>query len=187
MAGISTLASILSQLEGNGTTDINGRANNPLNVEIGDIGYGTIPAAGGNQITVFPDPQSGLSAGISHLQSALASVGSPGPYQNVQTFGQFLSVWAGNPSSSYVSTAAAAVGLSASTPISQAQAALGAFGGVQGADILSLTITGSGRPTIAAPQAGAGDAVSLLTDSSGAWVGLALLAGAGVLLAWLFG
>jgi hypothetical protein len=126
---LQTLAATLASLEGNGTTDINGRANNPLNVEAGNVGYGTITTSNGGQVTVYPSKAAGQAAGLSYLQSALASVGSTGPYQNVQTFGDFLAVWAGSPDSGYISQAAASIGATPSTPIGQVQAALGIGGG----------------------------------------------------------
>ena len=126
---ITNLAGVLASLEGNQTTDINGvRTNNPLNVEVGDVGYGTVTASGGNKITVFPDPATGLAVGTSKLQGALSQAGSGGPYANATTLGQFLSVWAGNPGTGYINSASAALGFSPSTPISTVQAALGSAG-----------------------------------------------------------
>lgn len=128
MADINALAGILAHFEGNGTTDVNGRAANPLNIEIGDIGYGTITAAGGNRITVFPDPDAGMAAGIAHLQSDLAGAGrGSGPYANVQTLGQFLRVWNGGNATA-ANAAAQQWGFSPDTPISQVQAAVGVQG-----------------------------------------------------------
>lgn len=170
MADISTLAGILASLEGNGTTDINGRAANPLNIEIGNIGYGTITAAGGNQITVFPDVSTGMTEGISHLQSALAGAGSgSGPYGSVKTLGQFLSVWNGGNASAAAS-AAEQWGFSPDTPISQVQAALGDAG----APVASLP------PTVAAtalpgPLDGAPASPSWAPWAIGGVIGIAVI------------
>lgn len=183
MALIDSLATVLAHLEGNGTTDINGRSNNALNVELGDIGYGTITAAGGNKITVFPDATTGFATGTAHLQSALASAGTgTGPYANVTTLGQFLQVWNGGNAHD-AATAATAIGLSPSTPISQVQQQL--LGGGAPATAMAIAM-GSGIDD----NSGSGDGSGLFTlvdsGSSGSDdTAIVIAVGAGLLLLWL--
>lgn len=186
---LQTLAATLAGLEGNGTSDINGRANNPLNIEAGNLGLGTITTSNGGQVTVYPSVSAGQAAGLSHLQAALASAGQPGPYQNVQTFADFLNVWAGNPGTGYITQAAASIGVTASTPIGQVQALLG-LGGVTASSGVSGGV--SAPPTVPAAQDSdllgtLGADIDGAVSGEGLPLGFILVAVAAFLVVWLLG
>ena len=65
-ASISQIAAAITQAETGGTIV----GNNPGNLELGDIGYGTRTAAGGQQITIFPT----LAAGQASLENQIQSM-----------------------------------------------------------------------------------------------------------------
>jgi hypothetical protein len=115
MATLQDLENSISTLEGYGPgSAIPTQANNPGDLEIGDIGYGTIGAAGGNQITVFPSPTAGqqaLTNQLNRIGAGNSSVYSPD--ESISEFGQTYS--GGNPT--YGPSLASMLGVPASTPI----------------------------------------------------------------------
>ena len=113
----SPLAAALAQLEGFGQPSaIPTLANNPGDLELGDVGYGTTQAAGGNLITNFPTLDAGWAA-LENQASKITSGTSPlyPPGTTVQQAGTTYS--GGNPA--YGQNLANATGVSPNTPVSQ--------------------------------------------------------------------
>lgn len=113
----SPLASAIAQLEGFGAGDnIPTQSNNPGDLELGDIGYGTLTASGGNAITVFPDAASGWDA----LNNQIAKIfnGTSNVYNPNMSVGDFGSTYSGN-NPSYGSNLASILGVAPNTPLSQ--------------------------------------------------------------------
>jgi hypothetical protein len=67
-ASVSGLAAAITQAETGG----NIVGNNPGNLELGDIGYGTRTAAGGQQLTIFPTLAAGQQALENQIQSIIS-------------------------------------------------------------------------------------------------------------------
>jgi hypothetical protein len=90
----SSLASAIAQLEGFGPQgNIPTLSNNPGDLEIGDVGYGTVQAAGGNKITVFGSLQDGWSA----LENQINKIfnGTSAYYNPSTTIQQFGTTYSG--------------------------------------------------------------------------------------------
>lgn len=86
----TTFSQAISNREGFGTADsVPTKANNPGSLELGDIGHGTIPAANGQQITVFGSPQEGQAA-LDRQLNLIMSGASPKypPTMTLEQFGQ---------------------------------------------------------------------------------------------------
>lgn len=86
--------------------------NNPGDLELGDIGYGTFAAAGGNQITNFPDEASGESA-LENQINAMVS-GSSSVYSPSMTLSQAGLIYSGG-SSNWANNVGAALGVDPDT------------------------------------------------------------------------
>lgn len=112
---MSSLRDVIAQLEGFGQPGaIPTVANNPGNLELGNIGYGTITAGGGNQITVFPSETSGWAALDNQLNKIGA--GKSSVYTPDMSLSQFGTTYSGgNPN--YGSNLASMLGVSPSTPV----------------------------------------------------------------------
>lgn len=67
--------------------------NNPGNLELGDQGFGTLTAAGGNQITVFPSLAEGQQALINQANAMIS--GSSTVYNPDETIAQAASTYTG--------------------------------------------------------------------------------------------
>jgi hypothetical protein len=115
----SSLANAISQLEGFGNpSSIPTLANNPGNLELGDVGYGTITAQGGQQITIFGSLDDGWTA----LENQLSKIfnGTSNYYTPDQTLAQFGNTYSGgNPS--YGTNLASKLGVDPSTTLAQVQ------------------------------------------------------------------
>ena len=115
---LSPLSSAIAQAEGYGVSGaIPTLANNPGNLELGNLGYGTMNAAGGQQITVFPSAQAGATALENQVQAALN--GSSANYNPNMSLSQFGNIYSGG-NSAYGNTLASILGVSPNTPLSQA-------------------------------------------------------------------
>lgn len=115
----SSLANAISQLEGFGAPSaIPTLANNPGSLELGDQGYGTITAQGGQQITVFGSLQDGWTA----LENQLGKIfnGTSSYYTPNQTLQQFGNIYSGgNPT--YGNNLASKLGVDPNTTLGQVQ------------------------------------------------------------------
>lgn len=116
---LTPLASAIAQSEGYGVPGaIPTVANNPGNLELGDVGYGTANAAGGNQITIFGSLADGAAALENQLNKIFNGTSSNyTPDMSLSQFGQIYS--GGNPA--YGNQLASTLGVSPSTPLSQVQ------------------------------------------------------------------
>lgn len=116
---MTTLAQAIANLEGYGVAGaIPTVANNPGNLELGDIGYGTLQAAGGNQITIFPSEADGWSAlnnEIGKIYNGTSKYYSPST--SLQDFGSTYS--GGN--SAYGAHLANQLGVPPNTPLGNLQ------------------------------------------------------------------
>lgn len=114
---VGSLADAIASAEGFGVgNNIPTTANNPGSLELGDVGYGTINAANGNQITVFPSENDGWTA----LNNQLASVynGTSKYYTPDMSLSEFGNIYSGgNPN--YGNTLANSLGVSPDTTLSQ--------------------------------------------------------------------
>lgn len=108
---MSTLADAIAIAEGYGQPGaIPTAANNPGDLALGDIGYGTM----GQGITVFPTQQAGQAA----LDNQLSLIQSGGSqyYSPNETISQMGNTWSGgNPD--WANNVASALGVSPNTPI----------------------------------------------------------------------
>lgn len=115
----SSLANAISQLEGFGAPSaIPTLANNPGSLELGDQGYGTITAQGGQQITVFGSLQDGWNA----LENQLNKIfnGTSQYYNPNQSLSQFGNIYSGgNPT--YGTNLANKLGVTPDTTLGQVQ------------------------------------------------------------------
>ncbi len=119
LPSLPPLATAIANAEGYGVSGaIPTIANNPGNLEIGDVGNGVIQAAGGNQITSFPTVESGWNALVNQINKIYNGTSSVyTPDMTLQQFGTTYS--GGNPK--YGSTLASQLGVSPSTPLSALQ------------------------------------------------------------------
>lgn len=86
--------------------------NNPGDLELGDIGYGTFSAAGGNQITNFPDEASGESALENQINLMVS--GNSSVYSPSMTLSQAGLIYSGG-SSNWANNVGAALGVDPDT------------------------------------------------------------------------
>ncbi len=115
------LAGAIAQAEGYGTPNsIPTIANNPGNLELGNLGYGTLQAAGGQQITIFPDISAGWSALTNQIQSIFN--GNSKNYNPNQSLSDFGSIYSGG-NANYGNTLASILGVSPNTTLAQANGA----------------------------------------------------------------
>ena len=157
--GQSALANAIAQAEGaNVSGSIPNKANNPGDLELGDIGYGTIAAAGGQQITVFPSLSAGLAA-LENQISLIASGQSKAGYPQGATIAQVGAIYAGDTSGTWAQNVANALGLSPDTSFAAAA-------GLEG-----------GSPAEAPSGAENAIAVDLDTEASGLGLSSAALLG----------
>lgn len=113
----STLADAIAKLEGYGAgNNIPTVANNPGNLELGDIGFGTLNAANGNKITIFGSVQDGWTA----LENQLTKIvsGNSAYYKPDTTLAQFGKTYSGSPT--YGNDLASALGTSPTTSVADA-------------------------------------------------------------------
>ena len=169
----SPIAAAIASAEGYGPAgNIATRANNPGDLELGDIGYGTITASGGNKITVFPSADAGyaaLQAQIGKISSGQSTAG----YTPGMSIAQVGNLYAGG-SSNWANNVASYLGVSPSTN----------FATVAGGSPASVpTITpdySTSDQTALYPPVLASDVAALLpspTVSPWLWAGLAAALG----------
>lgn len=141
----SPFAAAIARLEGFGVPGaIPTQANNPGDLELGDIGYGVSAAAGGNSITNFPTIEAGWNA-LENQLNKIVSGSSPNypPGTSVQ---QALTTYSGSPS--YAQNAANILGVNPGAPVSTL-APLTASGG----GILPNLLSGDINPFTSGPGA----------------------------------
>jgi len=118
----SALADAIANAEGaNVPGSIPNRANNPGDLKLGDIGYGTLAAAGGQQITVFPSLAAGMAA-LEHQISLIASGQSKAGYPAGGSIADIAAVYTGGSGTSWAQNVANFLGL---TPESSFASAAG--------------------------------------------------------------
>lgn len=113
---ISRIMSAISQAEGYGTPDtVPTRANNPGALENGDVGYGTMPAAKGQKITIYPTGQDGWDA----LEKKIIDIygGRSKTYAPTMTLSEFGKTYSGNDPT-YGARIAATLGVDPSITLS---------------------------------------------------------------------
>lgn len=117
-ATYSPLASAIANAEGyGGAGSIPTLANNPGDLELGDVGYGIMQAAGGQKITVFPN----VAAGWAALEKQISSIFAGRsryytPDESLQDFGVTYS----GGSQRYGANLASFLGLSPSSTLREA-------------------------------------------------------------------
>jgi hypothetical protein len=120
MSTLAPLSSIISQTEGYGVPNaIPTVANNPGDLENGDIGYGTLTTSDGGQVTVYntlADGQAALNNQLTMMQNGTSAYYNPSEpiSQANQTYSGSATAWAN------------ALGIDPSTPLGQV---LGAVNG----------------------------------------------------------
>lgn len=137
-------------------------ANNPLNLEMGDVGYGTVNAAQGQKLTVFATLQDGWNAALNMLNKDLS--GNSTVYQPTMTLQQYMQKFTGSNSANAGNTVASVMGVSPNMPLT-------AFG-MAGTN--PAPVTGSGSTTATAPASSSGTSTgsSFLNDLFNAFVSL---------------
>ena len=114
----SPLANAIANAEGFGKSDaVPTRANNPGDLEVGDVGYGTITAKGGQQITIFGNVGDGWAR--LNRQIDLIFSGRSRYYKPDETLNDFGSTYSGG-SPSYGSNLANFLGVDSNATLSQA-------------------------------------------------------------------
>lgn len=112
---VDSLAQAIAREEGFNAGSVGTSANNPGDLELGDVGYGTITAAGGNKITVFGSLQDGWNALTNMLTKDVT--GGSSVYTPNESINDFMTTYSGgNPNAGQ--TTANILGVPASTPIS---------------------------------------------------------------------
>ena len=121
MAGVgaapSAAAAAIAQAEGYGIAgNIPTTANNPGDLVLGNIGYGTTGAAGGVQITNFPNPAAGYAA----LQNQINAIdrGTSTVYPAGATIAQVSNIYSGSTSGAWGNNVASILGVTPDTPFS---------------------------------------------------------------------
>jgi hypothetical protein len=114
------LANAIANAEGFGKdSSIPTRANNPGDLELGNVGFGTVTARGGQQITVFGSVSDGWAA-LNNQISKIFS-GRSRYYKPEMSLQEFGSIYSGG-SRTYGANLAAFLGLTPDAPLSQANA-----------------------------------------------------------------
>ena len=86
--GLTNVSNAIAGAEGYGVSpgNIPTRANNPGNLEKGDVGNGTVPTADGGQVTIYGSASDGMSALQNQVNSIATGGGGPnGPYNAYAT------------------------------------------------------------------------------------------------------
>ena len=110
----SALAGAIAQAEGFGSPGaVPTVANNPGDLEIGDVGYGVTTAAGGNKITNFPDAATGYTA-LQNQINKITSGQSTAGYTPAMSIAQVGQIYSGG-SSTWANNVASALGVSPDT------------------------------------------------------------------------
>lgn len=117
---LTPLAQSIANAEGFGASanNIPTLANNPGDLENGDVGYGTITASGGNQITVYGS----LAEGAQALENQVAKIfnGTSAYYSPDMSLSDFGTTYSGG-NTNYGTTLANSLGVSPSTTLAQVQ------------------------------------------------------------------
>jgi hypothetical protein len=98
LPGLSPLGSVIAQTEGYGVPNaIPTVANNPGDLENGDVGYGTMTTANGGQVTIYPS----LSSGVTALENQVSLMlnGGSSVYSPNMTVAQANSTYTGGATS----------------------------------------------------------------------------------------
>lgn len=171
-AGANALAQAIAQSESTNGQGFPG-SNNPGNLKLGDIGYGTV----NNGITVFPS----LSAGVAALQQQAAGMlnGSSSIYSPNMTVAQAANLYSGGDPNA-ASNWASYLGVSPNDPLSTLNAGSTGENGITnysyGGSGNSLSLGSvAGNPLQTAPQTGTGASGNpASTSSSGSGSGASL-------------
>ena len=117
----SELASAIAQAEGYGpSTNIATLANNPGNLVIGDIGYGTITAAGGIRITKFATAAAGWAALQNQIDLIASGSSSLYPNGDSMSIAQVGAIYSGDSSGTWAKNVASILGVDPSSSFAQA-------------------------------------------------------------------
>jgi hypothetical protein len=146
MGGLSPLGQAIATAEGAPPS-----TNNPGDLELGDIGFGTYTAAGGQLITNFPTLAAGQTA-LENQINLIASGASKAGYTPSMSIAQVGNLYTGSSSGAWANNVASALGITPDTnfaslvggaPTSSAAVAAGSAGasvdtsGVSVLDVLS--------------------------------------------------
>ena len=107
--GLSPLGQAIATAEG-----ANSVTNNPGNLELGDIGYGTWQAAGGQQITIFPTLAAGQAA-LENQINKIASGTSTAGYNPSMSIAQVGTIYSGSSNGNWANNVASALGVTTDT------------------------------------------------------------------------
>jgi hypothetical protein len=141
-AAPSALATAISKAEGYGVPGtVPTVANNPGDLELGDIGYGVTVAAGGEKITNFPDAASGYAALESQINKIATGTSSAG-YQPGWSISQVGNLYSGG-SSAWASNVASTLGVSPDTPFASVATGVPAGGSISDGSDVSLVDSSS--------------------------------------------
>jgi hypothetical protein len=114
IGGLSRMGQAISTAEGFGPSgNVPTIANNPGDLELGDIGYGVTQAAGGQQITNFPTLEAGEAA-LENQINLIATGTSKAGYTPSMSIAQVGQLYSGG-SSAWANNVAAALGVSPDT------------------------------------------------------------------------
>ena len=109
LGGLSPLGSAIATAEG-----ANPVTNNPGNLEMGDIGYGTWQAAGGQQITIYPTLAAGQAA-LENQINLIASGTSTAGYSPSMSIAQVGALYSGSSNGNWANNVANALGVTTGT------------------------------------------------------------------------
>ena len=116
-AAPSPAAAAIAQAEGYGAPNaVPTIANNPGDLVLGDIGYGVTGAAGGVQITNFPNAAAGYAA-LQNQINAIAG-GTSTVYPAGATIAQVSNIYSGSTSGAWGNNVASILGVTTDTPFS---------------------------------------------------------------------
>ena len=122
---ISQLAAAIAAAEG--PQGMAAKTNNPGNLTVGTGNFSGVVGTNGNFLA-FDSSTSGQAALEQYLENGLSEVGSgTGAYGSLtpnNTLADFLNIYADNPGSGYISSAASTLGVSPSLTLGQLQATL---------------------------------------------------------------
>lgn len=120
---IDSLAQAIARSEGFNAGSVGTSANNPGNLELGDVGYGTVAAANGNNLTVFGSLQDGWKALTNVLNKDVS--GQSSIYDPNESLDSFMNTYSGGNANAG-SNVAGFLGVPGSTPISSFGGSIGA-------------------------------------------------------------
>lgn len=177
LQALQPLSSAIGNAEGFGVAGaIPTRANNPGDLELGDLGYGTL----GNGISIFPDAASGQNALTGFLANILGG-GNPN-YSPNMSLSQFGDVYVNGPnggtsqgSQDWTANLAKSLGVPANTPIGLLPGLGGGSDASSGGILSDLASAASSGATSAIRTITGGRGLS---DYVSIAVGLIFLAGA---------